>query len=307
MLCPNYDRWLQLFCSSKSISAKQKLIKFITSAFGVVLFFATIHTPILAAENNASNTSTRVPSVAVTGIAQYEVPSDVPDSLPNHLVGDLGVAVYSSNMSIGTTGTQTYPLPYAFFDYGRFFARIDTFGFKTIKMGYGYLEVAGQVNLDNYNRKYTIMGATFSKLDPIPVGLGSFQETPIGGFFIYAFEDINRSQGQIYQLSYFAEFETLAHIKLYPLLGAEYLTQSYANYYYGVSPKASQTLGYSQYTVPGTMNYVAGLMVEVPIVDDWYFNVFGKRKFMGSGISNSPIMANSYQDSLIASLVYRFK
>ena len=210
--------WLNPFCLSKQVSANQKLIKFITSFLRVGALFLATQMPALATENT--------PSVAVTSITQYEVPSDVPDGLPDHIVGDLGVALYSSNMSIGATGTQTYPLPYAFFDYERFFARIDTFGFKTFKMGYGYLEVAGQVNLDNYNRKSTITGATFSKLDPVPLGLGSFQETPIGGFFMYAFQDINRSQGQIYQLSYFAEFETIAHIKLYPLLGAEYLSQS---------------------------------------------------------------------------------
>jgi MipA family protein len=300
---PQSLHWFYQLCLCKLSSAKKTLLKFITTCLAIGIWFTAGQIPTFAAEI----TPTETPTVAVRNLAQYEVPSDVPDGLPNHIVGDLGLAVYSSNMSIGATGTQTYALPYAFFDYERFFARIDTFGFKTFKMGYGYLEVAGQVNLDNYNRKSAITGATFSKLDPVPVGLGTFQETPIGGFFIYAFQDINRSQGQLYELSYFAEFETVAHVKLYPLLGAEYLTQPFANYYYGVTAKASQTLGYSQYTVPATTNYVAGLMIEVPIVDDWYFNVFGKRKFMGSGISNSPIMVNPYQDSLIASLVYRFK
>lgn len=297
MFYPQLPGVYQLFIC-KSPSTKLKILKFIISCLSLALFFTVGAIPTFATE---------LPTVAVSNLAQYEVPNDVPDGLPNHIVGDLGLAVYSSNMSIGAIGTQTYPLPYAFFDYERFFARIDTFGFKTIKMGYGYLEVAGQVNLDEYKRKSPTTGATFSKLDPIPIGLGTFQETPIGGFFMYAYQDISRSQGQLYELSYFAEFELPANIKIYPLLGAEYLTQSFANYYYGVTPGASRKLGYPQYTVPGSTNYITGLMLEVPLVDDWYINVFGKRKFMGSGISNSPIMVNSFQDSLIASLVYRFK
>ena len=43
-------------------------------------------------------------------------PVDIPDGLPDHIVGDIGAAVYSSNMHIGTEGTQSLVLPYAFFD-----------------------------------------------------------------------------------------------------------------------------------------------------------------------------------------------
>ncbi|SNX29123.1 outer membrane protein [Polynucleobacter meluiroseus] len=254
--------------------------------------------------NQGNSASTDTP---IAGIAKYEVPTDVPDGLPDHLVGDLGVGVYSSNMAIGAQGTQTYVLPYAFFDYERFFARIDTFGFKTVKMGYGYLEIAGQVNLDNYNRISTINGRKYSKLDPIPIGVGTFQETPIGGFFLHAYQDVDRSQGQLYEFSYFAEFEPVAKIKLYPMFGVERLSSNFANYYYGVSANASKTLGYSQYTVSGTTNFTGGLMIEIPIVDQFYFNIFGRRKFLGSSINGSPIMNRTYQDSLLGSLVYRFQ
>jgi outer membrane protein len=234
-------------------------------------------------------------------------PTDVPDGLPDHIVGDIGLGVYSSNMSIGAIGNQTYPLPYAFFDYERFFARIDTFGIKTAKIGYGYLEVAGQVNLDNYNRKSTINGNTYNKQDPIPVGIGTFQDTPIGGFFIHAYQDVDRSGGQLYEFSYFAEIETIHKIKLYPEIAAERYSSNYANYYYGVSAAAARTLGYSQYSVAATNNYTAGLMLEIPVIDSWYFTIFGRRKFLGGNISNSPIMARSYQDSILGSIVYRFE
>ena len=50
-----------------------------------------------------------------------------------------------------------------------------------------------------------------------------------------------------------------------------------------------------------------GFLLEVPIIDDWYINIYGKRKWMGSGISNSPVMNRSFQDNLFMALAYRFK
>lgn len=270
----------------------------------VALCLCTFSSFSFAQANNSSSPNANAP---ITGIIEYEIPSNVPDGLPDHLVGDLGFGVYSSNMAIGGIGREIIPVPYAFFDYGRFFARLDTFGFKTLKLGYGYLEFAGQVNLDNYNRKSTINGATYNKLDPVPIGIGTFQDTPIGGFFLHAYQDVNRSKGQIYQFSYFAEFELFDKIKIYPEVGAEMLSQTYANYYYGVSASASKTLGYPQYTVPTSTNLITGMLIEVPLVDQWYFNVFGRLKFLGGGIATSPIMNRGTQDSVFGAVVYRFE
>ena len=42
-------------------------------------------------------------------------------------------------------------LPYLFADYGRFFARVDTFGIKMLPIGNGYLELVGRVSQDGWN------------------------------------------------------------------------------------------------------------------------------------------------------------
>jgi outer membrane protein len=232
---------------------------------------------------------------------------DVPDSLPNRIVGDIGGAIYTSNLHIGTEGTQSLVLPYAFFDYGRFFARIDEVGIKTVKMGYGYLEVIGKINLDTYKVKSPINGSSINRSDPIPLGLGTFQETPIGGFFVNAYHDFGKSKGALYEFLYFAEIETYKKVVVYPQLGIERQSSQYANYYYGINPGESVQTGYSAYTAPATNNLLAGLMVEIPVVDSWYINLYGKRKWMGSGINNSPVMNRSFQDNVFLALAYRFK
>ena len=82
---------------------------------------------------------------------------NVPDGIPDRIVGDIGAAVYTSNLHIGTEGTQSIVMPYAFFDYQRFFVRIDEVGIKTFKIGYGYFEVIGKINLDSYKVKATLL------------------------------------------------------------------------------------------------------------------------------------------------------
>ena len=232
---------------------------------------------------------------------------DVPDGLPDHLVGDIGLATYTTNLHIGTEGVQTLPLPYAFVDYKRAFVRIDEVGIKTLKMGYGYLEVIGKINLDSYKVKSPFNGASLNRTDPIPLGIGTFQETPVGGFFVNAYHDFGKSHGALYELLYFAEIETYKKVTLYPQLGLERQSSQYANYYYGISGSDSQQTGYSTYTAPATNNLIAGLMIEIPVVDNWYVNIYGKRKWMGGGINNSPVMNRSFQDNIFAALAYRFK
>src|SRR5574343_670695 len=98
---------------------------------------------------------------------------DIPDAPTDRLVGDVGAAVYGSQLNIGTQGTQAIVLPYGFFEYQRAFVRIDTVGVKTLKMGYGHLELVGKIMLDNYNVTSPYNGSTLNKLNPIPIGLGT--------------------------------------------------------------------------------------------------------------------------------------
>ena len=240
-------------------------------------------------------------------LTPLHVMNSVPDGLPDHIVGDIGVAVYASNLHIGTEGTQSLILPYAFFDYQRFFVRIDEVGIKTFKMGYGYLEVIGKINLDSYKVKSPLNGTSINRSDPIPLGLGTFQETPIGGFFVNTYRDFGKSKGALYEFLYFAELETYRKVVVYPQVGVERQSSQYANYYYGINSGESQLTGYNTYSAPATNNLLAGVMVEIPVIDSWNINVYGKRKWMGNGINNSPVMNRSFQDNLFVALAYRFK
>ena len=246
-------------------------------------------------------------ALSISAHATNLEPVDVPNGLPDHIVGDIGVAVYSSNMHIGTEGTQSLVLPYAFFDYKRFFVRIDEVGIKTFELGNGYLELIGKIDLNTYKVKSPFNGASINRSDPIPLGIGTYQETPIGGFFVNAYHDFGKSRGALYELLYFAEVETYKNIVVYPELGIERQSSQYANYYYGMNTGEANATGYSTYVAPATNNLIAGFMVEIPVVDSWYVNIYGRRKWLGNGINNSPVMNRSFQDNIFAALAYRFK
>jgi outer membrane protein len=252
-------------------------------------------------------TSLAAITLSITVHAADLEPVDVPNGLPDRIVGDIGAAIYTSNMHIGTEGTQSLVLPYAFFDYKRFFVRIDEVGIKTFELGNGYLELIGKIDLNTYKVKSPFNGASINRTDPIPLGIGTYQETPIGGFFANAYHDFGKSHGALYELLYFAEVETFKNVVVYPEFGIERQSSQYANYYYGMNTGEAGATGYNAYVAPATNNLIAGFMVEIPVVDNWYVNLYGRRKWLGNGINNSPVMNRSFQDNIFAALAYRFK
>lgn len=188
--------------------------------------------------------------------------SDIPNGISDRIVGDIGVAVYSTNLNIGSYGTQSIVLPYGFFDYQRFAMRIDQVAFKTLPFGFGFLEIVGKVDPDSYKVKSTINGQTINKGYQVPIGLGTFQDTPIGAFFINAYHDFGSSKGNLFELNYFGEIELVSKVTLYPQVGIERQSGSFANYYYGVTPGQTQITEYRPYTATGSNNPLAGFFTR---------------------------------------------
>ena len=228
-----------------------------------------------------------------------------PPELLDRPVGDLGAAVFRTSSYVNTVSSSTDVLPYAYLDQGRFFARIDTFGVKTIPVGYGYLELAGRINFEGFSTQH-LLGLS-SRKDPVLLGLGTYQETPLGGFFFNVFYDANNSGGYLSDLMYAAEFQLPKKLVVYPQLGLEYKSKKYTNYFYGVSPSESSQGGYAQYLAPSSISPYLGFLLEVPVAQNWNMHALVKRKFIDSAISNSPIVNQRYQDIYFLSLDYRFK
>lgn len=225
-----------------------------------------------------------------------------PLQLHDRITGDLGAGVYRLERNGLDRSARNTVLPYAYFDYGRFFARLDTFGIKTARMGYGYLELAGRVDLQGFDADRGLQ----RRSDPIPLGLGTYQETPFGAFFLNVFRDFNKSHATLAEAIYAAQFD-VGPVSFYPQLGVEYRSASYNDYFFGVSASESAASGVRQYHAGASTSPTLGLAADVPLTGDWHLNLHWRRKWLDNSVSDSPLVRRHTDDTAIVAVSYRFK
>jgi outer membrane protein len=229
------------------------------------------------------------------------------EEFENRIQGDLGIFINAGQSPIKGDSMSPLPLPYTYFDYGRAFTRIDTFGIKTLPIAYGHLEIVGRIKFDGYKSAGNAeLNGINDRQNSIPIGLGTFQLTPIGGFFLYAFHDVNKSKGNLLEATYAAQIK-FGESSLYPQVGLEYFSSQYMQYYYGVSAAEAAASGYATYTPGASTKPFFCLMLEVPVTDGWIANFYARRKWLGSAITNSPLVNKKTQDSGFVTVAYRFK
>ena len=222
------------------------------------------------------------------------------------IVGDIGLGGYYTGDIIRGDQAQTSVLPYVDFNYSRMFARIDTFGFKTLPLGYGHVELVGRFSQDGFDTNAPSLAGLTKRENSLPIGIGTLQVTPIGGFMLNAFHDVNASRGNIFEMIYGGRIE-LRKVKLYPLVGAEYRSKEYVRYYYGVSPQEAANSNYAAYRPDGAMNSLIALIADITLTDNYHLHVYARRKWLDDVISQSAIVDKAYLDTGYVAVSYRFK
>lgn len=228
-------------------------------------------------------------------------------TFPNRLQGDLGGLIFTAPKPIaGATGKAT-PVPYLFLNYERAFARIDTFGIKTLPLGYGHLELAGRASFDGYDARNTpsLQGLS-SRQNSVPLGLGTFQLTPAGALFLYALRDVNQSQGGIFEALYSARLRN-DWLTLYPQIRLMHLNPAYTRYYYGVSAHEAASSGHTAYTPAAATNPALKIIAEIPLGGGWRASMQLQREWLHTSIRQSPLVDRAYLDSGFIAAAYRFE
>ncbi|HLY95596.1 MAG TPA: MipA/OmpV family protein [Sideroxyarcus sp.] len=228
------------------------------------------------------------------------------EEFPPNIVGDIGVGGYYTRSIIRSNGDAFTVLPYADFEYGRMFARVDTLGIKTLKVGYGYLELVGRISLDGFDTNTPDLQGLKKRETSIPLGIGTLQVTPVGGFWVNAFHDVRSSKGSLMEVIYGGEID-LPRVTFYPLLGAEYQSGEYVRYYYGISAQEATSSRYAAYQPAGALNGIIGLIADVELTEGYHLNWYMRRKWLGDAIQRSPIVSRGFLDTAYLSLSYRFK
>lgn len=235
------------------------------------------------------------------GIAHAETEAFKPE-----LLGDIGLGGYFAGNIIRSNSNTINVLPYLDFEYGRVFARVDTLGIKTLKLGYGHLELVGRISQDGFSANGANLAGIGKRETSLPLGVGTLQVMPLGGVMVNAFHDVNRSQGDLLEVIYGGQVD-LPRVTFYPLLGAEYLSKKYVRYYYGISSLDAASSQYAAYQPGDSVNGIIGLIAEIKLTDEYYLNCNIRRKLLGNSIQLSPIVNQRYLDTGYLSLSYRFK
>lgn len=250
-------------------------------------------------------TITKTIMVIVAGMS-FSLASLAEEALPERMLGVVGGAIYTSTNPVRAENKTLIPVPYVYFDYGRFFARFDTFGFKTVPLGYGHLEVMGRINLDGYQSNNGILRGIASRKNSLPLGIGTFQETPAGGFFLNAFYDASKSHGTLYEFIYAGQFD-IQNTAVYPMFGVEHVSAQYTQYFYGVSPAEAKSSIYQAYTPKSASTPMLGFAWDIPVTNELSASVYMLRRWLGRAITQSPLVNTRLQDEAFISLVYLYK
>jgi outer membrane protein len=225
--------------------------------------------------------------------------------LQDRLTGDVGVAVYNTQHIVSSDSAQNFVLPYAYFDYGRFYTRVDTFGVKTARLGMGYLELAARISFEGFKTNTPRLSGVQARANPLPVGIGTYQETPWGAFFLYGLYDTS-SGGFLQEATYAAEFK-LGVVTVYPQLGVEHRSRKYVQHLYGVSAAESLSSVFGAYDARASTTPVLAMAFEWPLDEAWHLNVQLRRRWLDAAITESPLVSTKLQDSGFVALTRSFK
>jgi outer membrane protein len=205
-----------------------------------------------------------------------------------HYVGDLGIGVEAAPAAAPGAAMRTRVLPYAYGDLGRLFVREDTFGVKTMPIGWGALEAVARISTEASDGSGPGLP---QRRNPRPMGLGTFQETPWGGIFIDAFVD-TVSHGTLLEASYAAELPA-GPLTLYPQAGVTRRSSRYDAHLYDVRAAS---------TTP-----VLQLSGELPIAQPCVLLAHVQAERIGDGLRSSPRLAARWRTSALVALAWRFR
>ena len=215
------------------------------------------------------------------------------------LQGDAGLALYNTPPITRTADKSNTVLPYLYADYGNLYARVNTFGYKAMPLGNGHLELAARISFEGYRA-----ADHGNRSTPVPVGLGTMQETAYGAFFLYGFHD-TVSGGTLLDLMYAAEMR-VGPVQVYPEFGLEHRSARYVQHLYGVSATEAAQSGLPSYAPGSASSPYLGLALEYPLPNNLKLSFQLTRKWLGKSMMDSPLISTSTQTSGLLALVRVF-
>jgi len=140
---------------------------------------------------------------------------------------------------------------------------------------------------------------------PLPIGVGTFQRTPVGAVLLYAMHDVT-SGGRYVEALWGTRFDA-GVLALYPLLGVAYRSGAFVRHLYGIDAAESAASGYPAYAPGGSTVPLAGLAASVRLSGPWTLQAQWRHRWLDEAIGDSPIVNARSQDSGHLAVTYAFK
>lgn len=213
--------------------------------------------------------------------------------------GDVGAMVAGTGALVRGAPASTSVLPYIYGDWGRFYGRVDTFGLRTVALGQGHLELAARVSTEGFEGRKTAFPALGDRASPLPLGLGTFQLTPLGGVFAYLMHE-PRSGGQFAELNWAAKTQW-GSVTLYPQLGVQYRSAAYVAHLYGVSAAEAAATGLARWQPGASWTPMATVQATLPLGGPWSLQAVLRQRWLDGAVADSPLVkARSQASGLLA-------
>ncbi len=220
----------------------------------------------------------------------------------DHFVGEIGGMAVTSQPLVKGGPNSTTALPYVYGDWGRFYARVDTLGMRLVPLQDGHLELAVRVSTEGIASSKTAYPAAGDRSAPLPMGLGTFQRTSLGGVFAYALYD-PQSRGQFGELNWAGKIDVGA-VKIYPQLGVQYRSSDYVRHLYGITAAQSQATGLAVYQPGASVTPMATLQAAVALSGPWSLQLQTRYRHLDAAVARSPLVNRSSQVTGFAALTY---
>lgn len=217
------------------------------------------------------------------------------------LRGDVGLGAFVAQETVIGESARATVAPYLYADFGPLFGRIDTFGLKLLPLGFGHLEVSTRL-LQDAREANASWPAVNARPGSRPLGLSSFQVTPIGGFGVSVFRDLGDSRGTIFDASWAGRLAVAPWLTLYPQGGLEWLSGSYVDFYYGVGASASG----AAYRAGSASNPYLAIFTETPLGGAWSLSASARHKWLAEAIADSPLAPHATRWNAYAALTRHF-
>jgi outer membrane protein len=229
--------------------------------------------------------------------------SDTP--APSRWSIGLGIAVL--NNAYAGRGTQVLPFPMINFDGDRLFLHGISSGVHLMKSDSFTIDAVLSPGLNDMPAKdfsrseLANRGINRDDLDnrdlSIDAGFAATWHGAAGRLQLEAKTDISgNSEGAVYSLKYAYPFQVWG-FRVTPTVGADFLSNKVADYYYGIHPD-EVSRGVPGYRPGGSLIPGAGVTLLRPLGKKWSFSISGQFSHLPGKISASPLVDENRAGSL---------